>query len=621
MILSCRRWRFLLIACVIHSAISFPQFQDLIPNGKKVPHPCSDGAWSAVGHANPAGGHQRNPFGNDFAATGMVWSESFCRADSDDDGRTNGEELGDPECTWSQGQELSNPATGHPGVCEPMDDERCKGKNDWVVCSKQKEMECDVLSDPATQFFDIRFPKRKVPAEKTTYTCMVVEVPEMEDHHMVANKPLIDNENVMHHLLVYGCQEEVSMKLNTPYECGMEATASCRDLIGLWVVGSKGECMHPKAGFRLGKNGYRHLAVQMHWTNKHQHSDYYDESGMRIFYTKSLREHDAGTLWLGQMFFEIPPQAPETDVQGVCTSECTSKIFTDNINIFGATNHMHLLGTRGKVEHFRSGKRVGVITNDTHYTYHSPVQNSFDTPVVVRPGDELRTTCTFNSEGVDRTTFFGKGTHDEMCLVFIKYYPKQKARIQKCLSFKELSMCTAFPQTVGLFEDGMRGCNVPQFTSLTNPATLTMVFQIQTKCRPDICTQECKNAMRELRQHPCLKEDVWEYIKFFLMEEKHSGSGIDVEKLLVLYTVCDLQLGQEIGRDESRRITTMRTPSQPTNTDFTSTSTDTDHIHTCPKCPPTHLSICNNSGSRNIIPSITFIGVIISLVEFLVTVM
>lgn len=52
------------------------------------------------------------------------------------------------------------------------------------------------------------------------------------------------------------------MKLNTPYECGMEATASCRDLIGLWVVGSKGECMHPKAGFRLGKNGYRHLAVQ-----------------------------------------------------------------------------------------------------------------------------------------------------------------------------------------------------------------------------------------------------------------------------------------------------------------------------------------------------------------------
>lgn len=33
------------------------------------------------------------------------------------------------------------------GVCEPMDDERCKGKNDWVVCNKQTELECDVLGD------------------------------------------------------------------------------------------------------------------------------------------------------------------------------------------------------------------------------------------------------------------------------------------------------------------------------------------------------------------------------------------------------------------------------------------------------------------------------------------
>lgn len=49
--------------------------------------------------------------------------------------------------------------------------------------------------------------------------------------------------------------------------------------------------------------------------------------------------------------------------------------------------------------------------------------------------------------------------------------------------------------------------------------------------------------MWEFWQYLCLKEDVWEYIKFFLMEEKYSGSGIDVEKLLVLYIVCDLQFG------------------------------------------------------------------------------
>ena len=30
-----------------------------------------------------------------------MWSESLCRKDSDGDGRTNGEELCDPECKWT----------------------------------------------------------------------------------------------------------------------------------------------------------------------------------------------------------------------------------------------------------------------------------------------------------------------------------------------------------------------------------------------------------------------------------------------------------------------------------------------------------------------------------------
>ena len=28
------------------------------------------------------------------------WTAELCRKDSDGDGKTNGEELGDPDCTW-----------------------------------------------------------------------------------------------------------------------------------------------------------------------------------------------------------------------------------------------------------------------------------------------------------------------------------------------------------------------------------------------------------------------------------------------------------------------------------------------------------------------------------------
>ena len=39
-----------------------------------------------------------------FKANKFEWTEDLCKQDSDKDGRTNGEELGDPDCTWSKGK-------------------------------------------------------------------------------------------------------------------------------------------------------------------------------------------------------------------------------------------------------------------------------------------------------------------------------------------------------------------------------------------------------------------------------------------------------------------------------------------------------------------------------------
>ena len=32
-----------------------------------------------------------------------MWTEDLCKEDSDGDGKTNGEELGDANCTWTEG--------------------------------------------------------------------------------------------------------------------------------------------------------------------------------------------------------------------------------------------------------------------------------------------------------------------------------------------------------------------------------------------------------------------------------------------------------------------------------------------------------------------------------------
>lgn len=56
-------------------------------------------------------------FSQDFASTGYTWTESLCKTDSDLDGLTNGEELGDPQCTWRVGNNVAlNDPKGHPGM-------------------------------------------------------------------------------------------------------------------------------------------------------------------------------------------------------------------------------------------------------------------------------------------------------------------------------------------------------------------------------------------------------------------------------------------------------------------------------------------------------------------------
>eukprot|EP00966_Prymnesium_polylepis_P158918 3673583-Prymnesium_polylepis.1 len=119
-------WRLLLGAV---AADAHRQYVDQIPNGDLfLP------VWKAVGHVAPlpqaidaAAGmavanvrFPRNPFGRDFGAAGFRWSEALCRQDSDGDGLTNGEEVGDPDCIWYHGgvaPSRTNVTTlSHPGI-------------------------------------------------------------------------------------------------------------------------------------------------------------------------------------------------------------------------------------------------------------------------------------------------------------------------------------------------------------------------------------------------------------------------------------------------------------------------------------------------------------------------
>ncbi|OWZ19176.1 hypothetical protein PHMEG_0006617 [Phytophthora megakarya] len=84
----------LIVANQTLPVIGFEMYVSMIPNGGSVP------GVKALGHTNPDGDGTVNGFGEDFASALYMWTDKLCNKDSDGDGQTNGQELGDPCCEW-----------------------------------------------------------------------------------------------------------------------------------------------------------------------------------------------------------------------------------------------------------------------------------------------------------------------------------------------------------------------------------------------------------------------------------------------------------------------------------------------------------------------------------------
>src|SRR5690349_16058219 len=90
-----------MLLLLIHIVFSFPEYIDLIPNGRNVPDHLGVGHISSDPRKDNI--KKRNQFGLDFHRGGKSWTLNLCRMDSDGDSKTNGQELGDPDCVWKVG--------------------------------------------------------------------------------------------------------------------------------------------------------------------------------------------------------------------------------------------------------------------------------------------------------------------------------------------------------------------------------------------------------------------------------------------------------------------------------------------------------------------------------------
>lgn len=113
-----------------------------LPNGANVQ------GVAALGHTNPTGSGPANAFGNAFARVDYVWTAAFCQADTDGDGQTNGQELGDPCCVWVKG----DTPRWTSGVSHPGDASKTSNASLWSNLTCTSAMTTATSGSGATWF-------------------------------------------------------------------------------------------------------------------------------------------------------------------------------------------------------------------------------------------------------------------------------------------------------------------------------------------------------------------------------------------------------------------------------------------------------------------------------------
>ena len=346
--------RTLVLAVVLATSSSHPHFQDRIPNGHKVVD--SQGQpVQGVGHVRSVGGGNRNAFGQDFKAAGFAWTTALCEQDSDNDGISNGVELGDPNCVWQPGEVPTfDVGITHPGEANA---ERNTGRAKDHLCD-------NFVAEPERHTaVDLRFPPTAVPAQRTTYLKYAFNVHDLykqtapaqaraaranstsqgtghpadpERLHAVRFNAIVDNPGVVHHLVLYHCEHEPAAFRDA---LGGGGEMPCHEVKYAWAVGGNAFCAptirdeqdptkppsYVAFPFERSKPWY---VLDIHYDNPSLRDDVIDRSGVRITMLEATDSagnplgHSyipAGMAWVGAVNgIEIPPGAQNFEIKATC---------------------------------------------------------------------------------------------------------------------------------------------------------------------------------------------------------------------------------------------------------------------------------------------------------------
>ncbi|KAM6211121.1 putative DBH-like monooxygenase protein 2 [Sarcoramphus papa] len=306
---------------------------------------------------------------------------------------------------------------------------------------------CD-STDPKIFFtYDLRLDNFAVPVEETKYACTFIPLPMVKQkHHIYKFEPVITPHNItlVHHILIYACGNASVLPsgIDDCYGANPDFSLCSQVLVG-WAVGGKSYQFPDEAAVSIGTPwDPQYIRLEIHYSNFDLLPGLIDSSGVRIYYTPELRKYDVGVLQTGIFTFPvhfIPPGAESYRSYGLCNSsqfDGMNGMLVPDLHVFAYLLHTHLSGRGVKAAQYRNGEQLRIICEDNKYDFRLQEVRDMKEILIIKPGDEILVECNFQTLDRSGITFGGPSTMNEMCLMFLFYYPRNN--ISSCMGYPDI---------------------------------------------------------------------------------------------------------------------------------------------------------------------------------------
>ena len=256
-----------------------------------------------------------------------------------------------------------------------------------------------------------------VPPLTDLYVNFTFNVPWTGSVHGLSFHPIVDDERVLHHMLLYSHPVGGNL-LNGTVVPGIGAHPG-ESLVAGWAPGGTPSIMPDGVGMELPPGPTGRFILEVHYHNEAGYLDALDRSGFRVCATSRKREQTAAVHLLGTELLAMAGPG-EFRFTGLCHPWLNlSGIFNrEPVTIVSSSPHLHQRGRHLTTKiHRRDGSTDILI--DVPFDWDNQIIHP--TPATIYPGDWLETTCTYENEG--GIAVFGIRTEDEMCQNYVLAYP------------------------------------------------------------------------------------------------------------------------------------------------------------------------------------------------------